>query len=389
MNNKEGGKKTALKRQAKSPNKKRRYRLTEEEEAMILQARRERTQFENHCEAQGIDPKDVHSYWDKSSKKYSIYLQPSKMTYAKVREDIIEDMKSHAPSYKKIKRDKIKHPCCLVIDPADVHIGKYGSAEEVYNHTCTEKSVKRVLEGVEGILAKAKGRKIDRIIYVGGNDKLHTDNPFNTTTSGTRQDHDGMWYESFKAAKDLDVKCIEMCMQVADVHYMHNLSNHDYLTGWMLSDTISSWFHNSSNITFDVAPTHRKYIQYGVSLIGTTHGDGAKEADLPDLMKTEARKAWAESKFGYWYVHHIHHKDRKGRRGKQTVKMEKDYGDVTVINSTKKLQPKDYVNVEYIRTQSGTDSWHHRNGYEYSPQAIEGFIHEFGNGQTDRITHFF
>jgi hypothetical protein len=47
------------------------------------------------------------------------------------------------------------------------------------------------------------------------------------------------------------------------------------------------------------------------------------------------------------------------------------------------------VCVEALRTPSGTDSWHSRNGYEHAPKAVEAFIHDKNNGQIARITHLF
>ena len=61
-------------------------------------------------------------------------------------------------------------------------------------------------------------------------------------------------------------------------------------------------------------------------------------------------------------MHHVHHK------------MAKDFIGVTV---------------EALRSPSGTDSWHHRNGYQHVPKAVEGFIHEKEGGQIARFTHLF
>ncbi len=80
------------------------------------------------------------------------------------------------------------------------------------------------------------------------------------------------------------------------------------------------------------------------------------------LMAHEAIENWGNTKHKYIYTHHIHHK-----------------------------QSKDFmsVNVESLRSPSGTDSWHHRNGYVHSPKAVEGFIHSKIHGQVARITHLF
>ena len=70
----------------------------------------------------------------------------------------------------------------------------------------------------------------------------YVDTPKRATTSGTPQDTDGMWYENFMTAKKLYVDVLEMLISEADVHFVYNPSNHDYMSGFMLSDSIQSWF---------------------------------------------------------------------------------------------------------------------------------------------------
>jgi hypothetical protein len=41
----------------------------------------------------------------------------------------------------------------------------------------TNIAVKRVLEGVQGIIDKSQGYNIDKILFIGGNDILHIDSP--------------------------------------------------------------------------------------------------------------------------------------------------------------------------------------------------------------------
>ena len=45
--------------------------------------------------------------------------------------------------------------------------------------------------------------------------------------------------------------------------------------------------------------------------------------------------------------------------------------------------------IEALRSPSGTDSWHDRNGYVGSPKAIEGYIHNKEHGQLARLSHLF
>ncbi len=249
----------------------------------------------------------------------------------------------------------------LVIDPSDVHIGKLAQSFETGEDYNNQIAVQRVKEGVEGILEKTKGFKIDKILFIGGNDILHIDTPKRTTTSGTPQDTDGMWYSNFLIAKQLYIETLNRLLQVADVHFTFNPSNHDWTHGWFLADVIKTYFKDCENITFDCDINHRKYFTYHKNLIGTTHGDGAKTQDLPLLMAQES-KDWSSTKHRYVYTHHVHHKNAK------------DYIGVTV---------------ESLRSPSSADGWHSRNGYQHAPKAIEGFLHSKENGQIARITHLF
>ena len=318
--------------------------------------------LEKECEAIGIPVEDVKNYWHKGE-HFSINVRNDQTnTMQDVLNGIIANMDNHSPSYEVIKRKTITDPHLLVVDPADVHIGKLCSAFETGESYDNQIAVNRVKDGVQGILDKVQGFNIDKILYIVGNDKLHVDTPKNTTTSGTHQDTTGMWYDNYMIGFQLDVDIIESLRLIAPVHVQYDPSNHDYTNGFFLAQALSSWFRNCEDVTFNVSIAHRKYFTYGQNLIGTTHGDVAKTIDLPLLMAQEASEHWHKCKHRYVYIHHIHHK------------MSKDYGSVCV---------------ESLRSPSGTDSWHSRNGYAHSPKAIEGFLHHPEHGQIARITNLF
>jgi len=340
----------------------RRYRLREDEVEALENYRRIREE----AKKAGIDPTTVPSGWIKSDEA-SLYFKNPHYKTREVRElerlsdELIDELKSYSPKYPEIKRKKCKEPHMLMIDPADVHIGKLCRAFETGDEYNSNIAVQRVRDGVKGILDKSIGWNIDQIKFVIGNYILHIDNPKRTKTSGTPQDTEGMWYENFIMAQRLYVEIIELLMTVADVHVVYNPSNHDYTNGFFLAQILETHFNKSKNVTFDASISHRKYYTYGKNLIGTTHGDGAKSQDLPLLMAHEA-KDWSEAKHRYIFIHHFHHK------------VSKDYMGVCV---------------EALRSPSGTDSWHHRNGYQHAPKAIEGYLFHPNHGQTERFTHIF
>ena len=313
-----------------------------------------------------VDNTSVKHMWIKNKEaslfvKNPNYVEQELTKISDLKSELIKDLQNYVPKFPKLERIENSEGYLLIIDPADIHIGKLASAFESGEAYNNQIAVQRVLSGVRGILNKVSCFHIDKIVFVGGNDILHIDNPGRTTTSGTPQDTDGMWHTNFLIAKKLYTDILEILLPIADVHFVFNPSNHDYTNGFFLAQVIETYFKDCKNITFDCSIAHRKYFTYGNSLIGTTHGDGAKVTDLPLLMAHEAEE-WSKSKHRYIYTHHVHHKNSKDYMG---------------------------VCVESLRSPSGTDSWHHRNGYQHAPKAVEGFIHSKEFGQIARITHIF
>jgi hypothetical protein len=77
-------------------------------------------------------------------------------------------------------------------------------------------------------------------------------------------------------------------------------------------------------------------MRFGQNLIGSTHGDGAKPADLPLLMAADRAEDWGKTSFRYWYTGHVHHRSAKEHPG---------------------------CIVESFRTLAAKDSWHTGQGY--------------------------
>ena len=338
-----------------------RPRITSQEFDILKEIRTQHKALARECQEQGLPVHDVKHYWFKG-KNFSIFSKPSQKSYDDVRDSIVSEMKKHAPIYPKLEYAKHKEGHLLIIDPADIHFGKLAVAYESGDNYNIKTARKRVLQGVSGLISKAQGFEIDQILFVIGNDILHIDNPHRKTTAGTPQDTDGMWFDAFLKAKETIVSVIEMLIPIAPVRVQYDPSNHDYMSGFYFADTINSWFHKCESVTFNTSISHRKYYKYGSSLIGTTHGDGAKVGELPLLMAQESANDWSETKHRYFYIHHLHHKIKNDHIG---------------------------VTVESLRSPSGTESWHHRNGYQHAPKAIEAFIHSKDHGQIARLTHIF
>ena len=345
-----------------------RIRLSEDEFELIKQLRKKgvATELVNQCDEAGIPLSNVRHFWYKSD-KFSIFSKNNGLQLEDVFEPIIKDIQRYSPTIRKIKRNKIKNPHCLILDPSDIHVGKLSVNHESGESYDVKKAVSIVDSGINSLLQKASGFPINKIIFVIGNDCLHIDSSSSpVTTGGTSQDMDGKWHDAFLAAKDMYISAIEKCLPLSDVEIIFCPSNHDFMSGFMLAHTIKAYFRKSKNITFDVSIAHRKYTSYGKNLLSFSHGDGAKLADTPFLMATERPEMWSNSVHRYIYLHHIHHK--------QTAKF---------------MAGQDFIGVtaEYLRSPSASDAWHAKKGYR-SPKAVEAFIHSYDNGQVARLTHY-
>jgi len=331
--------------------------------AHLIKNREDKGIFDE-CERVGINPSKVKHYWYKG-KNYSINVQGEKETfnYDDFKDDFVSVVEKLKPNHIQIIREHSDNEShCLLIDPADLHINKLCSAFETGEEYNSQIAVQRVKDGVAGIIKKSEGFSIDKIVLIVGNDILNTDNTRGQTTKGTQQDTHQKWFDAFVMAKQLYIDIIQTLVAIADLEVVYNVSNHDEMSGFFLMDSLYSWYNSHPNISFNRSPSHRKYTTYGKNLIGTTHGDGAKQNDLPLLMCHEASEHWHTCKHRYWFTHHVHHKTSK---------------DIMSVQ------------IESLRSPSPADSWHHKSGYQHSPLAIEGFIFHKEFGQVARLTNLF
>lgn len=335
----------------------------------------------------------LHSGWIKSDGASMYFQMPKgsgdKDTVLEAIRGAIDDLKDETfPEYE--IRAAPDGECLLVIDLADVHVGKLCVDTETGYTYSREAAVRRMVEGTRELIRKSSGMGIGRILFVLGNDILHVDNSKSMTTSGTSQDTQGTIHQLYRDAFAGYVKCIEMARLTAPVDLIFCPSNHDWVMGWCLAREVGAWFRNAPDVSateYNMSEIHRKYYRFGNNLIGLTHGDGAKEADLYPLMMTEAREHISECTHKYIYVHHFHHKVRK-QAGVVSHKREKDHIGMTIMHNAIRSMEGDNVQIEYVRSPSPPDGWHHRKGY-INRQAVECFVHHPHDGQDGRFTVWF
>lgn len=351
-------------------------------------------EFQKAADNFGVNPENIRLVWRKDEEYSVLFKNPATNEEGNLL-DLVRDAardvpKSSLPKYEK-RKTKPKGNRLLVLDLADVHFRKLCVKTETGYEYNREIARHRVIEGTKALLRDVEGMGIGRVLFVMGNDVLHTDNAQNTTTSGTPQDTEGSIFEGYRDAKQAMHDAIKLCADVADVDLIHCMSNHDWLTGWALTQNVAAMLANHPNVNYteySISEVHRKYYRYENNLIGLSHGDGAKEEKLYGCMVKEAREHISACKNLYWLLHHVHHKDRKQRGSNKPYLREKDHNGMTAIISGNGCTEGDELNIEYVRSPSPPDGWHDRNGY-LNRQGVECFVFDPYDGMKARFTEFF
>lgn len=305
-------------------------------------------------EGASLEPENIPYAWVKTDGLSAMVHNP---LYKKGDEqdglkEAIEEIKGHAPRYPNIEREILIDPHLMIVNLTDVHIGEN-----------TEVAYARALVAVENAICSGRMFSLEKIVFIGGNDILHVDNPNYTTTKGTQLQGDRSWPEMFEVARRLYVELLEKLLRIADVHYMHVLSNHDEVMGWTLSQTMQAWFNKCQHITFDVSHEPRKYFVYGDNLLAFTHGHGMKENDLPLAIATEAHASWGKTRHRFCYMGHVHH---------------------SKALFTKSVKEKSGIELIWLRSSQEVNEYERRQGYITSA-GVSTFIHHPTQGQVARF----
>ena len=264
---------------------------------------------------------------------------------------IFDRMAAHAPEYRKpAYRPDSREPCMAVYGLFDAHFGKLcwgretgdnydlGIAEEVYANA------------VEDLIRETSGRDARLICLPIGSDFFHMDNSRNTTFNNTPQDVDGRYAKIIETGEMAVISAAERLAAHAPVKVVWIPGNHDPTTSYHLARTIKAWFHRHPGVTVDCEPATRKYVRYGTTLIGLTHGNEERKEALPGLMANEQKEDFAATTCHEWLTGHLH-------SSKAWV--------------TKPVETQDAMVIRTLRSLAGTDAWHARRGYLNLSKAAE------------------
>lgn len=218
----------------------------------------------------------------------------------------------------------------------DLHLGKLAWGEETGEDYDLKIAQSLYEQTVRDFLGKISHYQlpIERILLPIGQDYFHVDNTTSMTTSGTQVDTDTRWAKMYDTGVRLLVWTVEQLRQIAPVEIMYVPGNHDKTLSYCAVYTLHARYEACESVTVDLNPGPRKYVRYGVNLIGFSHGKEGKR--IFHLMQQEQPVNWGETLFREWHLGDLHHEETMEQGG---------------------------VKVRRISSVTAADAWHVEKGY--------------------------
>jgi hypothetical protein len=223
----------------------------------------------------------------------------------------------------------------------DAHIGMYAWAEETGHDFDTSIAMRELRGAFDLLVDEAPASAVGYLVDVG--DFTHADNRSNATpASGHILDVDSRFSRVRRIARDVYRYGIDRMLEKHDrVEVFPVPGNHNPDSAGWLAMVLEAYYENNPRVIVETSPSKFFYRRWGSVLLGMTHGDKIKRADLPAIMATDRAKDWGETEFRYWLTGHIHHTRNEEYRG---------------------------CFVESFNTLAPGDAWHHAAGYRSAQQ---------------------
>jgi len=244
-----------------------------------------------------------------------------------------------------------------VIPLGDPHFGLMAWQAEVGENFDLKIAEKLTCDAIDRLATSGPATDTAMLLNLG--DYFHADNGSNRTPkSSAPLDVDGRFDKIAAVGIAALVRCIRRLLEKHQtVIVRNNRGNHDPHQAGMLTLALQGWFHNEPRVQIETTPSSFYYYRWGKTLIGSTHGDGAKLADLPLIMATDAPEDWAAAKYRVWHCGHFHHDQVKEHPG---------------------------CTVETHRTLAAGDAWHRHSGYR-SGRDMKAIVYSREYGEVTRI----
>ena len=279
--------------------------------------------------------------------------------------DLLEAIRKGAPLWPKVKRPAVFRGVnpgplrSLEICIMDPHLGMVCAPPEADGPWDLEIAAGMIFQAMDDLIAiAAPYGPFAGVFMPFGNDFVHVDNVFHTTTAGTGQPEALSWHRVYGEAQRVAIGMVERARQVAPVNVYQIPGNHSRQTDFTLGKLLEAVFANAKDVTVDASSSPYKFHRCGCNLIGYEHGHSVKPIRLAALMANERRQDWSETEYREWHLGDQH------RKGSSKPSMLEEQG----------------VSVEYIPGLTAPNEWHRLKSFSHQQRGAMAFVwdHEAG-----------
>jgi len=281
-------------------------------------------------------------------------------------ETLLEQLAKKSPLSPRIKRPKIKPDKrhALEINIMDPHFGLMcfpAAADKAWSLDDCEAMC---MWAIDGLLELSKPFwPVEEIVFPFGNDFLHSDNVFHTTTAGTAQPEALSWHHVYERGEKLAIAMIERLLAVAPVKVVEVPGNHARQSEFTMARVLRAYYHQNKNVEVDAAPSPYKFWRYGTNLVGYEHGHSISAIRLAAIMAHECRDDWSQTSYREWHLGDQH------RKGSAKPSMLEEQG----------------VAIEYLPGLTPPNEWHKLKGFNWQQRGAMGWVWSFARGPVARL----
>lgn len=234
---------------------------------------KKKTEFEKECEAQGIDPNTVSTYWYKS-KRFSIKSNPTAtIDYDKIFSNILS---SKAPTKKNIEKPITQTADRLIF--TDVHVGMDASRKGLAMYA-EEWGKDMLMERIDIMAQEMINNKKSDILYIDELGDFMDGYNGQTTRGGHSLPQNMSNEEAFDTGLKAKLKLVELLQEHYNYIVFNNINVDNHSASF--SYTVNSAFKMICDIKYNnvIVHNHRKFLNYyfvGDHCFIITHGKDDK-----------------------------------------------------------------------------------------------------------------
>jgi len=239
-----------------------------------------------------------------------------------------------------------------------------GDCDDIdWSPDAAEKMTMEILDDL--LILTASFGPFEKIVFPMGNDFLHSDNVYNTTTSFTSQPEADAWQNTFLRGELLGIAIIERMKKSAPVKIITVPGNHARHSEIALGRIFNAYYHNDKNVEIDAGSSPYKFHNFGVNLLGFEHGHSIRQqVRLAALMANETRlNGWKEARYCEFHCGDQH------RKGSGKPHMFEEQG----------------VSIEFLPGLTPPNEWHRLHSYNWQKRAGMAFIWDYTAGCVARF----